>query len=59
MLTEREVEGRMVLLDLDECDISSTGESGVGGGLKTVPGTAPAESIAGPESLERTDPEGV
>lgn len=55
----REVEGRIVLFDLEEWDISSTGESGVGGGLSTFPGVVPVERLVGPESFERNDPEGV
>lgn len=49
----------MVLFDLEECDISSTGDSGVGGGLKAVPGASPVEGLEGPESLERSEPVGV
>ncbi len=55
----RAVDGRMVLLDRDDCEASSTGDRGVGGGMKKpVDGASPVDGL-GFDSFDFTDPVGV
>lgn len=57
----RAVVGRTVLLDLDDCDASSTGDNGMGGSMNAATeGGSPVDGLGwADESLDLNEPVGV